>query len=116
MSFLYPRTVAIRRPQVSTSVGEQVGYAALQQTDEDVIAKGIAASIQAKGTSGRNPVGLPGDTPLVTWRILTPTSALQAGQVRDRDIIEDDLGNRYQVQSDYTNSLGCNFLCIRLEA
>jgi hypothetical protein len=42
--------------------------------------------------------------------------ALANGTVRDRDIVTDDLGHRYVVQSDYWDSLGYALRVERLEA
>lgn len=116
MSFIYPRTITIKRPGVQSGVGAITAYASDQETTETVVATGIRASIQAKSTSGKNPVGLPSDVSMQTWRVMTPKSALGAGVVQNGDIVVDDLGNRYQVQADYRNSLGANFIVSRLEA
>lgn len=61
-------------------------------------------------------MGLPGDGAISTWKVLTPRGAICDCDVRDRDIIEDDLGRRFQVVANYTNSLGADFIVKRLEA
>lgn len=115
--FIYPRTISITRPgaQSSTAVGPQGQAPSSQRSLETSVASGIQASIQAK-SGGNSPVGLPADGKQAFWRVLTPKKALTAGQVQDRDIIVDDLGRRFQVLADYTNSMGANFLVQRIEA
>ncbi|HZQ41357.1 MAG TPA: hypothetical protein VFA87_11200 [Rhizomicrobium sp.] len=115
-SFLYPRTIKITRPGAQTGVGFNPAYAAEQQAEETKIACNIPASIQARSSGGRNPVGLPGDSAMNMWRVLTPLGALADGQVKNRDLIYDDLGRKFQVSADYTNSLGADFIVERLEA
>ena len=51
-----------------------------------------------------------------TWAIYVPPSALPRGSVKDRDIILDDEGIRYQVGQAYWEVLGYKLVCIRLEA
>lgn len=117
MSFIYPRLITITRPgaQSTTEVGFQGEAPSSQRGLEETIATGVPCSIQSKG-GGNNPVGLPADGKQTTWRVLTPLGALADGQVQDRDIVVDDLGRRFQIQADYTNSLGANFLVQRIEA
>ena len=106
MSFIYPRTVSVRRPALNAAVGAQP-YAALRKADETVIVASTPASIQEKTAGGRSVVGLPGDS--VTspiYRIFMPKVA--KGTIKDRDIIVDEEGNRYQVTAAYWNSLGWN--------
>lgn len=116
MSFLYQRTIKITRPSAQTGVGFNPAYSAEQQAQETQIACDIPASIQARSSGGRNSVGLPGDSAMNTWRILTPRGAIADGQIKNRDLIYDDLGRKFQVSADYTNSLGADFIAERLEA
>jgi hypothetical protein len=116
VSFIYPRLITIKRPGKQTGVGARADYAADQIENETVVVCDVPASIQARNANGKNPVGLPGDGALQSWRVLTPKGALAFGQVKDRDIVVDDCGNRFQVLADYSNSLGCNFIVSRLEA
>lgn len=84
---------------------------------ETQVASDVPASIQARGGgAGKDPTGLPAGNGQVEWRAFTPLGALQDGQVQDRDYVYDDLGRRFQVIADYTNSLGANFGLIRIEA
>lgn len=116
MSFMYPRVVKILRPRAQTGVGERTTYAADQASAETTIKQGIPASIQAKSSNERSAMGLPGDGAISTWRVLTPRGALRDSDVLDRDIIQDDLGRRFQVVANYSNSLGADFIVKRLEA
>lgn len=114
MSFVYPRVVAITRPNVQTAVGA-VGYSGLQASNEAAIASGLPASIQLNKQSGREDADLPGDSARTLWKILIPASAIALGQIQTRDIVTDELGTRYQVAGPYWNSLGHNLLCQLLE-
>ena len=116
MSFMYPRTITIKRPAEQAGVGGLPGYAADTTEAEVTIATGIPANIQAKNARGKNPVGLPGDGAANIWKVMTPRGALADGQVVDRDVIYDDLGRKFQVIADYSNSLGGAYLADRLEA
>lgn len=116
MSFHYPRTIAITRPSVQSGVGV-VGYGGVQQSNETPVASGIQAAIQEKKEGGKPDARLPADASRRTyWKVLIPLAALANGTINDRDIVTDDLGARYQVISNYWNSLGYNLLCERLEA
>lgn len=117
MSFLYPRTISVRRPAQTSSVGIVSEYVAQTAAAETVIATDIPASIQAKQSGGeRNPAALPSDSKgLVSWRILTPRGALADGLVLNRDVIVDDLGRRFQVIAAYTAPLGADFICQQME-
>lgn len=111
MSFLYPRTIAITRPRTSSGTGVQ-SYGGVVAAAEDPVASGIAASIQLARLGGAGLVPLPADAARSRWRIFFkgPSSL-----VRDRDIITDNLGVRYQVSAAYWNSLGYACECERLE-
>lgn len=116
MSFLYPRIVSVYRPAAQSGVGFQAGYAGNTADTETLVAKDLAASIQAKGRQGKdNPVRLPGDSTVSMFTIFIP-KGLVMGQLKDRDIIVDDQGVRYQVLADGWDSLGYAAVCQRLEA
>lgn len=113
MSFLYPRTVDVYRPQATAGVGN-VGYVAPVPSTDKLIASGISASIQLKKEVGSMEAKLPGDTTRRTyWRIICQAAL---GTIKDRDVLVDDQGIRYQVTAAYWNSLGYQCLCERLEA
>lgn len=118
LAFIYPRTISIRRPSAPATgaVGAQP-YQALVPADESVIASGLPASIQEKGRAGRGDVGLPADTTQATiWQIFIPGASAALGGIQNRDIVVDDLGNRYQVIAAYWNSLGFKLKVTLLEA
>jgi hypothetical protein len=111
MSFIYPRTITISRPFNTSGVGA-LPYQGLDPSDETVIATGIIASIQ-KESSVSLQSGLPGDVASGSeWAIFF---VLPNGTLLDRDIITDDLGERYQVMAAYWNSLGYKAICERLQ-
>jgi hypothetical protein len=105
MSFLYPRTVSIRRPTAQTGVGA-LAYSGETEANESTVATGLRASIQHR--SGRGQRGyLPADAPnRAEFYIFIPKSDLAEGATTERDIVVDDLGKRYQISAAYWNSLG----------
>lgn len=116
MSFLYPRTISIRRQPVQTGGGVQP-YGGTDPTTEVVIFSGKPASIQLAKERGKTDADLPADASRTLWRVLMPLSAgVLAGSVLRGDIVTDDAGQRYQVWAPYVNSLGPNLLVERLEA
>lgn len=119
MSFLYPRTITIKRPGAQpASVGFQGQSPSSQRALEtDVVASpGIPAGIQFKKRQGSNPPGLPADTDVSEWEILIPRVSLARGSVQDNDVVIDDLGERYQVFANYWNSLGYALRCQKQKA
>jgi hypothetical protein len=126
---LYPRTIAVHRPLsvagVTDAIGG-VGYSGMTDAPaagdastqgEKVLFTGIRASIQAGPTGRKRDSALPSDAVVQpTWRIFVPKRALAQGAVRDRDIVVDDEGYRYEVAQAYWNLLGYALMCIRLEA
>lgn len=96
MSFLYPRTISISRQNQDTAVGAQP-YGGVTQANETVIASGIPAHIQADSSGASPTAKLPADAAgESSWKIIFKATL---GLVQPRDIITDDLGNRYQVVS-----------------
>ena len=115
MSFLYPRTVSISRPGVQAGVGAQP-YGGLVPASETSIATGLPASIQTTVKAYRNnEESLPSDAGITMWSIFVPRTAAALGLIAVRDVITDDLGQRYQVIAPYYNSLGHKLLVKRLE-
>jgi hypothetical protein len=130
MSFLYPRTVEVRRLRTVAVQGgvQEVGllpYGGAEQSDgpevingEEVLFKNICCDIQAH-QSGRTKGGLlPTDaTEKPLWLIIVPTSSgVPKGGIRDRDIIYDDEQYRYIVAQAWWTGLAYDLTCVRLEA
>lgn len=117
MSFMYPRTIAVTRPKGQTGVGD-VGYSGVMEGTETPVVSGIPASVQAKTTMARAPSGaLPAAPPgPIVWRIYIARGLVADDVIRDRDIITDDLGRRFQAEAAYPNSMGWNIAAVRLEA
>src|SRR5689334_8568963 len=124
---LYPRKIEVHRAKTSATTTSTVGLAgysgmttepaAGDAQGETVLFTGVPASIQAAQTGRKRDGSLPSDAVWApTWRIYVPKSALPKGSVRDRDIVVDDEGSRYQVAQNYWNLLGYQLICIRLEA
>ena len=113
-SLIYPRTVSIYRPQAQTAVGA-VAYQGLTPTNELQRFAGLDAGVQWRSTIGRVPVGLPSDAASMGyWEILVV--GLSIGDVKDRDVVVDDEGIRYQVFGAYWTPLNYQLKCQRLEA
>lgn len=115
MSFLYPRTISIRRPAAQSGEGA-LAYGGQTQSGETSVETGVPASIQERREGQKSQVGLPGDGTKPTWYVFIPRSALALGVVKDRDVVVDDQGERYQVIANYWDSLGYRLTAERLEA
>jgi hypothetical protein len=126
-SLVYPRTIAVHRAipsAASTATVGLVGYSGMttepatgDTQGETVLFTGIPASIQAAQTGRKKDSSLPSDAVYApTWDIYIPPSALARGSVKDRDIVLDDEGIRYQVGQAYWEVLGYKLVCVRLEA
>ena len=128
---LYPRTIEVHRLKTvagsGTSTDDAIGltgYSGAEiSTDpadprgETVLYTGLAASIQAGATGRKRDSALPQDAVSnPSWEIFLPLTGPPCGAIRDRDIIVDDMGYRYEVGQNYWNILGWKLVCIRLEA
>ena len=127
MSLLFDRTIAVHRLKtVAGSTDSAIGltgYSGAEESTspsdpqgETVLYVGIAASIDA-GTLGRKKdSALPQDVVYgPTWYIYCSVQ-LPKYSVRDRDIIVDDEGFRYEVGQAEWGILGYRLICVRLEA
>lgn len=112
MSFMYPRTITITRPNATSGVGA-LPYQGLDPANEAIIATAVAANIQRSENTRTLDEKLPGDVARGSvWAIFFD---LPNGTVNDRDIITDDLNERYQVMASYWNSMGYKAICERLQ-
>lgn len=119
-SFVYPRTIAVKRSPSQTGVGAQP-YGALNRAGETIVVSDCAASIQSKNTTNSNTVGLPADGKMSLWLVFIGRAectrlGLVAGQIRARDWIIDDAGERYHVLNNYWDSLGFAMNCEKAES
>ena len=111
---MYPRTVQVTRPINTSGVGA-LPYQGLEPENETVLFTNIPASIQKRGSTAQK-AGIPADTKAApVWVIIIPLSYCQLGSILDRDVITDDLNQRYQVSAAYWNSLGYQLECERLQ-
>lgn len=125
MSFLYPRTIEIRRIKTvagsSDAVGD-VGYSGevdstTDPNGEQVLFTGISCSIQADSPGRPRGSSLPTDpTSHPRWKVFIPGALVPKGAIRDRDILVDDESYRYQVIQAYWTPLGYSMPCLRSEA
>lgn len=119
---VFPRTVSIYRQKVVDGLGN-VGYSGAEQSTttaegEQLLFAGLAASVQASSV-GKNITTetsmLPTDSarkPM--WNIFIPSLPIYS--VRDRDIVVDDEGYRYEVSSNEWTPLGYKLQTVRQEA
>lgn len=114
MSFLYPRTVTVTRPGTQPGFGAQ-GYGGELPSTETAVASNLPASIQFYRERGPNEARLPGDMQKTYSRAYIPASAAANGLIKTRDILTDDLGQRWAVVQPYWNSLGFSLMVERLE-
>jgi hypothetical protein len=116
MSFLYPRKIAVTRPNSDVAPGYQPTYSGVEPSEEAPIASDLPASIQLKKERGKQDTGLPADAAAKSfWTVLIPAGAAANGLITTNDIITDELSVRYQVLAPYWNSLGYALLVERLE-
>lgn len=125
---IYVRRIEVHRLKTVAGATDAVigltGYSGAEQsTDpgnpqgETVLFTGIPASIQATAAGRKKDGTLATDAVFSpTWNIFIPKAALALGSIRDRDILVDDEGYRYEVGQAYWNILGIKAVCIRLEA
>lgn len=112
MSFIYPRLISIRRPNVQTGVGA-IDYSGETADNETLVVSGLPASIQQKGgRQTKQALDLPADaTTQLGWHIFIPKRSATLGLIVARDVVVDELNIRYVVFGPYWNSLGYNLLC-----
>lgn len=126
-SAIYPRLISIRRVRHVAGIEDQIGFVGYSgetasteagaANGEDILIGGIPASIQPRQSGRKKDGTLPQDAVFAaTWFIFVPKNALAKGFVRDRDIVVDDEGYRYEVSQAAWNLLGYKLVCIRLEA
>lgn len=105
MSFVYPRTLTLVRPRAQSGEG-RAAYGGKTQDGEDVIAENVPCNFDLRREGQKDTPGLPGDGTRPTYDCRIPKRALALGTVKDRDIIVDDQGLRYQVVGPFWASLG----------
>lgn len=107
-TFIYPRTVSVRRPQHAVTAGAGA-YSQVRKVPTVEILTGLPASIQLDRTGQRPDERLPADAVgKATWKVFIPLEYAALGTIQSRDVIVDDLGIAYQVVAPYWNSLGFN--------
>jgi hypothetical protein len=125
MSLIYTSVIDVHRVKTVAGTNDAIGltgYSGAEQSPtsaqgETVLFTDIPASIQSGTTGRKKDSSLPQDAVFApTWFIFTPANAIAKGGVRDRDIIIDDDGYRYEVAQSQWDILGYKLSCIRLEA
>lgn len=98
-NFMFPRTLSLRRPNnnVTPSAG-QVGYGGAEPIQETVIATGLSAAIDFDRFGRQDPGNLPTDSKLPFYFVnIAPDPQLSDGTIKQNDVLQSDLGDRYQV-------------------
>jgi len=116
--FMYPRTIDVHRPKTQ-AIASGPNVATLKTytgtttdtstpTGEDIIFTGLPAGIQFVSPLSRGAGStLPSDTHAPgVYTIFIPLASAALGTIFNRDVIVDDLGNRYQVEDAYFTPLG----------
>lgn len=118
MALIYNRRITVRRPRIGSAerpgrlpdVGLQDDYSGVNQGDdfnESVVARDLPANIQYVGQARAKGAELPADTQNRTnWDIYLPPKVSRLGLVKVRDVVVDELGNRYQVTAPDWGALG----------
>ena len=110
-NLLFPRLVRISRPQGNAAPGAQA-YSGLSQAKELTIVTAARAHIQPDRQGQAPLAGLPADAAgQPTWKVMV---RLPLGTIQKRDVLTDDLGNRYQAISAAWTPLGTTVLAVDL--
>lgn len=126
-SFLYPRTISIRRANPAAGANDAVGDVGYSGDvnvvnnsggpGETVLFTKIPCSIVPDSPGRPSGIGLPMDaTSRPRWLVTIPPGTVCDGMIRDRDIFVDDQGYRYEVIQNYWTALGWQIPVLRLEA
>lgn len=122
---VYMRIVSVRRSKTVAGTTDIIGGGVYSGTEQGsgvegdiLLYTGLPASIQLAAAGRTTKSGeLPGDAvSKPVWNIFIPSSAILQYQIRDRDLIIDDEGYRYEVSANYLTQLGYQLSTIRLEA
>lgn len=117
LTSMYPDRVSIRRMASVLTIGG-VGYIGQTRQTETIIFSNLPASVQTK-FNAKNRVGdgkVAADAPgPAVWSILMPIVVAPEGAILDRDIVVDQLGNRYLVDANAWSITGWKLSTIRLE-
>lgn len=98
------RTVTVYRPQQQAGVGA-LGYGGNTAANETAVVTSFPASILIGAKAETNAVKLPGDGRSMAQVMLLPPIP-GAVQIKNNDIVKDDLGNRYIIFGAELTDLG----------
>lgn len=112
----YPRTIVFRRPSQPVQAGPGA-YSGLLPANETLIIANIPANIQIDRTGRPSEARLPADAiGNPTHKFFVPTALLYVGQIKERDVIVDEVGSRYQIVAIEWQTLGVQIRAQLLEA
>lgn len=117
MSFLYPRTIAIKRAGHQQDGEGSLDYGGVDEPEGlEKVAQDLRCNIQSRSSGRANPTGLPTDRLAPSWYVNIPKGLVAEDVIRNGDLAYDDLGRRFRVQAAYCHSLGWRLTCDQLEA
>ncbi len=96
---IYSRTITVKRPSDPSTPGT-VGYSGVGMTQETTIVSDVVCNISVSGAASMaNHGDIPADSPNpFRWSITIPLVGNPTlPLIRERDVVYDDLGRRYQV-------------------
>lgn len=117
-AILYDRTISVRRPVTNGAItGVQLAsYSGVEAATETVLFSGVKTSIQTRSSVRQHMNALPADSraPYV-FSFFPERRAFSVGDIKNRDIIVDDVGDRYQIEAIEWTLLGPHIRALKLE-
>lgn len=120
-AFIFNRTISVMRPDgeappSGVTTVQLGGYSGVTAAAETEIYFDLPASIQPRSSVRQHVNSLPSDqrSPYV-WSFYLKNGAVPVGGIKNRDIIVDDQGERYQVEASQWTLLGCHIRALMLE-
>jgi hypothetical protein len=114
VSFFYEYTLSQYRYKSGATAGE--GTYSGDPSDLQLIGSGLQGSVQKYRVGRSTPANLPSDAGAPDYNIVMPFSSVPVlGQIRERDILVDQLGRRFQVFASEWTQLGYSAQCLLLE-
>jgi hypothetical protein len=117
-ALVYNRTIAVHRPvTVAATGGVTLGdYSGVQDSTETVLFTGVKTSIQPRSSVRQHMNALPADAraPYV-FSFFFKKRVLFVGDVKNRDILVDDQGERYQVEEVEWTLIGAHIRALKVE-
>lgn len=117
MSFLFPRTISIARPNLPVNGAHGLqAYQGITEADESSLITGIPANIEIAAIGRLKGGPLPSDAAgPVRYSFTLPASANDTlPALIEGDVIYDDMGRRFQLAAIQPTDLGATFEAVRM--